>query len=151
VLPTHFYKEPFNSFFADFSVSPYNIVSTIETNNGFYNFNTTSGFQFGYTTATGFGVIALTFALQANYFYIYDYTSSDWAFDELLNYTEKTLSRQWFGGGGKIIFQINDFAIYIESRYYAPIENQIQIRDFSTRPIFSIGGIATGTIFKNKN
>ena len=140
----------YRSFYLDFSVSPYNITSSILSNKGFYNFNTTTGWQGGYTTETSFGVIALTFAIQGNYFYIYDNTSDDWAFDELFGYTEKKLSRNWAGGGAKILFQINDFAIYVEGRRYFPLDNNTQIKDFSNRPIFSIGGIATGTIFRNK-
>ncbi len=71
----------------------------------------------------------------------------------LMNYLDilkKTLSRHWIGAGGKILFQINDFAIYVELRQYYPLENKIQIKDFSNRPFFSVGGIATGTIFRNK-
>jgi len=140
----------YGSFYLDFSVSPYEIISYNITNEGFYNFNTTTGWQGGYTTETNFGVIALTFAVQGNYFYIYDYKTDDWAFDELFGYSEKTLSRQWAGGGAKISFQINDFAVYVEGRQYYPLDNSIQIKDFSNRPVFSIGGIATGTIFRNK-
>jgi len=140
----------FGNIFTDFSVSPYDITSTSPFNQGFYNFSTTSGTQFGYTTETNFGVIALGLSLQGNYFYIYDYTTDDIAFDELFGYVDRTLSRQWAGGGAKITFQINDFAIFIEGRQYLPIENRVGIKDFSNRPIFSIGGIATGTIFRNK-
>lgn len=140
----------YRSLYLDFSISPYYIQTIIPENNGFYNFNSTFGFQGGWTTETNFGVIATTFSLQGNYIYIYDLTTDDWAFDELFGFSSKQLSRNWLGGGAKILFQINDFAIYVEGRRYFPIDNQIQIKDFSNRPIFSIGGIATGTIFRNK-
>jgi len=67
----------YGSFYLDFSVSPYNIKSLTTTNKGFYNFNTTTGWQGGYTTETNFGVIALSFSIQGNYFYIYDSLLSD--------------------------------------------------------------------------
>ncbi len=79
----------YGSFYLDFSVSPYEITSTISTNKGFYSLNTTSGWQGGYTTETNFGVIALTFATQCNYFYIYDYKTDDYSFDELFGYSQK--------------------------------------------------------------
>ncbi len=138
------------SFFSDFAFSPYSVESSNPENSGFFNFNSTTGFQSGMITNTSFGIIGISLALQGNYIYIYDKSTSDNSFDELLGFSDKQLSRNYIGTGGKLTIQINDFAIYLELRRYYPLDNTIIIDDFSNRPIFSIGGVATGTIFRNK-
>lgn len=138
-----------NSVFFDGSLSTYNIKNSLYNNKGFYNFNLLAGIQGGYTTNTDFGIIAVTLSLQGNYINIYDLTTTDRAFDELLSADYNELARNYYGYGGKFTFQINDFAIYLElRRYYS--DNKVVINDFSNRAIFSIGGVATGTIFRSK-
>ena len=138
-----------HTFFYDASISVYNVENSSFNNKGFYNFNMLLGAQLGYTTNTDFGIVALLLSLQGNYINIYDLTTDDSAFDELLGSSYR-LSRNYYGWGGKLTFQINDFALYFElKRYYSDNKTTI-IKDFSNRAIFSIGGVATGTIFRNK-
>ncbi len=106
----------FFSIFTDFAFSPYTIENSIPENSGFYNINSTSGIQGGMITNTSFGIIGISLALQGNYIYIYDKTTSDNSFDKLLGYHEFRLSRNYIGTGSKLTIQINDFAIYLEVR-----------------------------------
>lgn len=154
-LKNHEVPRFISTFFADFSVTPYSLDSKNPEMEGFMNFNTIAGYQFGFNTNTGFGLVGVNLSLQSCYVFIYDKKTGDQSFDQLIGVKNpelinKNLSRSFAGFGAKLSAQINDLAVFIEGRRYFALDNSVEIPDFSNRVIFSVGAIATGTIFKNK-
>ncbi|MBK8444507.1 MAG: hypothetical protein IPL35_14335 [Sphingobacteriales bacterium] len=137
------------SYFIDFSTAPYQIRNSPSNNTGFRNFNINIGGQFGYMTNLDFGLLGVTFNPQLNYIWIYDNENGDRGFEEIVN-SITPLKRNFFGFGGKVIVYLNDFAIFFEGRKYLTSKSQPKINGLTDRAIFSIGGVATGNVFKNK-
>lgn len=137
------------SYFLDFSTAPYQIQNSPTNSSGFRNFNINFGGQFGYMTNLDFGLLGVTLNPQINYINIYDNKLGDRGFEELAKSSDN-LSRNYFGFGGKLIVYLNDFAIFFEGRKYISPKSYPVITGLSDRAIFSIGGVATGTVFKNK-
>jgi hypothetical protein len=137
------------SYFIDFSTAPYQIQNSPSNSTGFRNFNVNLGAQFGYLTNLDFGLLGVTINPQINYINIYDNKSGDRGFEELAN-SSNSLGRNYLGFGGKLIVYLNDFAIFFEGRKYISPKSYPSIIGLTDRAIFSIGGVATGTVFKNK-
>ncbi len=140
------------SLFTDFSTSPYQIKNPKPQQKGFRTFNTMLGSQIGYVVNGDVGLLGCFFSFQLHYLHIYDLQTGDHAFDAVFlpPHSIERLSRNFWGYGGKFTFQINDFAISIEMRRYKNLYASHPITDFSNRPMFTIGGIATGALLKNK-
>ena len=137
------------SYFIDFSTAPYQIENSPSQSTGFRNFNVNLGTQLGYMTNLDFGLLGLTFNPQLNYLNIYDNKTGDMGFEELAM-SSSTLGRNYFGCGGKFVVYLNDFAIFFEGRKYFNSKTYPKITGLTDRIIFSLGGVATGTVFKNK-
>jgi hypothetical protein len=137
------------SYFADLTTAPYEIINSPTNSKGFRNFNIILGGQFGYMTNLDFGLLGVTLNPQFSYINIYDNKSGDRGFEELAG-ASGNLDRSYFGYGGKLVVYLNDFAVFFEGRRYYGKNSQKIISDFNDRAIFSIGGVATGTVFKNK-
>lgn len=138
-----------SSYFVDFSTAPYEIQNSVSNSTGFRNFNVNFGGQFGYMTNLDFGLLGVTINPQINTIFIYDDKSGDIGFEELAGSSEK-LGRTYMGFGGKIVVYLNDFAFYFEGRKYTTPKTYPEIIGLTDRAIFSLGGVATGTVFKNK-
>ncbi len=139
-----------NSFFVDGSMAPYELISSYNPlNKGFKNFNINVGYTLGYITNTDFGLIGITFSPQANFIGIYENESNGRAFEELSK-SSLNLSKNILGGGGKVNVFLNDFCFFFEIRKYSPLYNSRTINGLTDRAIFSVGGVATGTVFKTK-
>ena len=137
------------SYFIDLSTAPYQIQQSTTNSTGFRNFNVNLGAQFGYMTNLDFGLLGVTFNPQFNYVNIYDNRPGDKGFEEIIR-SKSDLSRNYFGLGGKLVVYLNDFAIFFEGRKYITSSQYSTTFGLSDRAIFSIGGVATGTVFKNK-
>jgi hypothetical protein len=137
------------SFFIDLSTAPYQIQKSTTNSTGFRNFNVNLGAQFGYMTNLDFGLLGVTFNPQFNYVNIYDNKPGDKGFEEIIR-SKNDLGRNYFGLGGKLVVYLNDFAIFFEGRKYITSSQYPATFGLSDRAIFSIGGVATGTVFKNK-
>ncbi|MCS6794762.1 MAG: hypothetical protein NZ516_02255 [Raineya sp.] len=139
-----------SSLFLDGSMAPYKLSnSSNPLNTGFRNFNINFGHQFGYIANTDFGLVGFIISPQINYLYIYENMSNGTSFEEL-NKTTVRLSRNILGGGFKLSIPLNDFCFFFEMRKYFPLDNEYEITGLTDRAIFSFGGFATGTVFKNK-
>ncbi len=138
-----------HSFFLDFATAEHNLRGDTMGNTGFRNFNVNAGYQFALLKNTDFGLVGFTLNPQANFVVIYDDHIGDRSF-ELLTGSNVNLGRVFGGGGFKLGFPVNDLHFFFEGRKYWSLDNSAPIRNFSERLIFSVGGVATGTIFKNK-
>jgi len=137
------------SYFIDLSTAPYQLKNSPTNSTGFRNFNVNLGAQIGYMTNLDFGLLGVTINPQINYINIYDNKSGDKGFEELVG-SSNSLGRNYLGFGGKLVVYLNDFAIFFEGRKYINTKSNPEITGLTDRAIFSLGGVATGTVFKNK-
>ena len=137
------------SYFIDFSTAPYEVQNSPTNSSGFRNFNVNLGSQIGYMTNLDFGLLGITLNPQINYINIYDNASGDHGFEELAGASGR-LDRNYLGFGGKLVVYLNDFAIFFEGRKYITPKSSPTLIGLTDRAIFSLGGVATGRIFKNK-
>lgn len=136
--------------FVDASMATYLLSNSPNpASRGFRNFNINAGYQFGLITNTDFGLIGFTLSPQLNYIHIYEEQTNGTSFEELTKSIEK-ISRNIMGAGFKLNVPVNDFCFFFEARKYYPLDNGRLIPGLTDRMIFSFGGIATGTVFKNK-
>lgn len=139
-----------NSLFLDVSTAPYSLKNSADQlNTGFRSFNTNLGCQFGYFTNYEIGIFGVIISPQINHIYIYENNPNGTTFEEL-NKSKDKLSNNFLGWGLKFSVPMNDFCIFFETRKYIPLGNANKIYGLTDRAIFSIGGIATGTVFKTK-
>lgn len=138
--------------FMDFTMSTYKLDKSSHNNSGFRNFSINLGTQLGFVTNTDFGIVGIILDPQLNFISLYDEIEGGTSFEELahVNATTKTLSRNIMGAGLKIVIPLNDFSFFIEGRKYFPLDNDIPIPGLTDRMVFSFGGMATGTAFRNK-
>ncbi|MCA6364886.1 MAG: hypothetical protein IM638_17780 [Bacteroidetes bacterium] len=138
------------SWFFDASTVNFNLKSSISPlNTGFRNFNLNAGFQIGYINNTDFGKVGVNISPQINYIYIYENRNGGKSLEELV-LSSSNFSRNILGGGVKLNIPLNDFNIFFEGRSYFPLDNSTPIPGLTERVIFSIGGIATGNVFKSR-
>ncbi len=137
------------SAFTDFSSTPYNLNGSPVGNPGFRTFNLNTGGQFGYLTNTDFGLVGAVFSPQVNYIHVYEEKAGGKSFEELAK-ANTDISHNIMGFGGKLMIPLNDFSFFIELRKYFPLGSNQPINGLTDRAVFSIGGVATGTVFKTK-
>lgn len=138
------------SIFMDISTAPYSLRNSMNPfNSGFRSFNINGGWQIGYISNSDIGVYGVILSPQINYIYLYENNPNGKAFEEL-NRSVEELSNNFLGWGLKISVPMNDFCIFFETRKYIPLGHSNNIYGLTDRAIFSLGGIATGTVFKTK-
>lgn len=138
------------AWFFDASTVNHNLKSSISSlNTGFRNFNVNVGFQIGYLNNTDFGKVGINFSPQINFICVYENKIGGKSLEELV-LSNKSFSRNILGGGFKLSVPLNDFNLFFEARRYYPLDNATPIPGLTERVIFSIGGIATGNVFKSR-
>ena len=135
--------------FLDFSLAPYQVADSVANESGFYNFNVNLGYQIGLLTNTDFGIVGGSISPQVNFISIYDTENGGQAFESLAR-SSTPLARTFIGGGLKLMVPMNDFVFFFDARRYWSLNSGPEVPGLSDRMIFSFGGIATGTVFKNK-
>ena len=139
------------AFFVDATMSPFQVKSLLDSNeSGFKNFNISGGFHFGYMTNTDFGIVGFTIAPEVNFISIFEDEPNGRAFETLTNLLSN-LSHSILDYGMKITVPLNDFCFFFEFRNYSPMSNSMVIRELTDRTIFSFGGVASCTVFKNNS
>ncbi len=138
----------FRSLFTNFSFTQYLLNSNIPENKGFSSFKFQLGGQYGLLLDTDYANLMFNFSFFATYFHILDNSKNDRTFEELLNSNE-TLASDFTGVGAKILFQINNYSIHFETRYYQTIGSDFEPPDFVPLT-FSMGATITGSILKIK-
>jgi hypothetical protein len=138
------YTDFLQSFYFDFMYTPYKIkVDSNQCNFNTVNLNT--GYQIALIkNKTKLGNIAAFLSSQINYLIIHEESSNVGDFDKVYQSTLK-LPRHYFGLGGKIILQLNDFAAHFEVRRYFNMSGVV--KGLNDNVIFSFGLTATGTAF----
>ena len=142
-------NQRFWSYFGNLSYTQYSINSTIPENNGFDILQTELGGQFGYLFETDVANFMFNFSAYATYFHVLDNSTGDRAFEEMFN-SQETLSGDYAGFGGKILFQLNNYAIHFEGKYYQSVGNYAEPSDFAPFSV-SIGATVQGSILKFGN
>jgi len=139
-----------NSGFFDFSYTPYSLSgSAVADNTGFSNFNMNLGYQWGIISNTDFGVIGVILSPQLNFISVYEDKLLGTSLEEMMNISER-VSRNYLGAGAKLNIPVNDFSFFFEIRKYVPLNTSFQTPGLTDRTIFSVGGVATGTVFKTR-
>lgn len=135
--------------FFDMLYTPYTIRLSDTVSTGFQTLNMNGGYQVGfYSTYSSIGAIGISFSLQTNFLMVIENYDDPNGFEKSVRSTSN-LPSNLLGGGGKFVFQLNDFSIYFEMRNYWPVNSSNGIKGLTNSPIISFGALATGTAFKS--
>ncbi len=142
-----------NSFF-DLIIVPYQLTNSAYGNKGLTVVSFNAGGKFGFMTKWGIGVIGLSFNPQIDMLFIAN-APNDFTFEEITrNYTKlpagETLARGYLGLGCKIEIPLTDFNLFFDFRKYFKMGKGVEVGGLVDRLQFSFGGVAVGSIFKNK-
>lgn len=139
----------FWSEYLNLSYAQYSVNSILPANNGFNILKFDLGGQIGWILDRDIANIMFAFSPFLSYFHVYDKTINDRAFEELLN-SQQNLSNDYYGFGAKFIFQLGNYAIHFEGRYYQFGGNYATPPDFATTS-FSMGATVQGSILGSKD
>lgn len=139
-----------NAGYFDILHTPYKIRLTDTSTSHFDILNINTGYQIGmYGDVAGIGDYGISLACQGNFLQVFSSSSDPIGFEKSLR-ASRNLPSSLIGYGGKLLFQLNDFSLYIEMRSYYPINSAVQIEGLTGSPLISFGAIATGTAFTHK-
>jgi hypothetical protein len=144
--------------FADVIVLPFQVSNSVNPtqNKGFTTLSINAGGKFGIITKFMGGNFGISANPQLDMLLILDGSDSK-ALEEITiaNVSTAVLdamprsARAYIGGGVKIEVPLNDFIISFDVRKYFKMGNGPELEGLTDNTQFSIGGVATGTIFKN--
>ena len=136
--------------FIDFMYTPYS-VNTDSSVARFNTLNIHSGLQFGFFNGNSpVGAIGFAFSPQLDYLQILEDSDSPHGFERSMH-SNVNLPSKIIGTGFKFVFQVNDFAVFFETRKYWGVNSAAVIPGLTDRAIISFGGVATGTAFRNSS
>lgn len=143
--------------FLDIIIVPYQIQNSVAGNKGFTTLSLNAGGKFGFMTKFMGGTFGATLNPQLDMLFIMDSPGST-SLEEvtqlnltnLQNLTTKT-ARGYVAGGLKIEIPLNDFLLSFDIRRYFKMGSGAELEGLTSNTLFSIGGVAMGSIFKNRN
>ena len=146
--------------FLDIIIVPYQIESSVAGNKGFTSLSLNMGGKFGVMGKFMGGTFGITANPQLDLLFLMDGPNST-ALEEV---TRKDLSglaaigttaaksaRGYVAGGLKIEIPLNDFILSFDIRRYFKMGAGAELEGLTNNTLFSIGGIAMGSIFKNRS
>ena len=144
--------------FADIIILPFQVSNSVDPtqNKGFTTLSINAGGKFGIISKFMGGNFGINANPQVDMLLILDGTNSK-ALEEvtLRNVSAAVLAatprsaRGYVGAGVKIEVPLNDFIISFDVRRYFKMGSGPELAGLTDKTQFSIGGIATGSIFKN--
>lgn len=146
--------------FFDLIITPYRVdkTTTAYGNKGMTNISLNMGGKFGFLTKWGIGLFGITVNPQLDFLFIAN-SKNDYSLEEVLQIPFDVqsalptvdLARSYFGIGTRIEIPLNDFAICFDLRKYFKMGPGQAIEGLQNGVVFSVGGMAIGSIFKNKD
>jgi hypothetical protein len=145
--------------FVDLIIVPYQLANSVNPtlNRGFTTLSFNAGGKFGLITKFLGGNFGINANPQLDMLLILDGSDSK-ALEEvtirnvspaILDALPRT-ARGYIGGGIKIEIPLNDFMLSFDIRRYYKLGSGEELVGLTDRTMFSIGGIAMGSIFKNR-
>lgn len=143
--------------FFDLIIVPYRLENTAVGNKGMTSICLNLGGKFGFLTKWGIGLFGITANPQLDLLFIAE-KSGGTTLNELLKKDQTiNLSKSYLGIGTKIEIPLNDFALFFDFRkyfsmggsgteYLTNVDGKRGLNDV----LISVGGMAIGSIFKNK-
>lgn len=153
----------FTQGFVDIIIVPYQVENSVDPNNntGFTTLSLNAGGKFGIMTKFMGGTFGATINPQLDFLFIVDAPNST-ALEEVI-YGETTINnsaaslaalpqtaRGYVAGGVKIEIPLNDFVLSFDIRRYYNIGNGEDMPGMTSNTLFSVGGVAMGSILKNR-
>lgn len=143
-----------SSAFFDFIVVPYQIQNSNYGNKGLTVVSLNMGGKFGFMTSWGIGVFGISINPQLDMLFVMN-APGDFTFEEVTRtYTKlpqgESLARGYMGIGCKIEIPLTDFNLFFDFRRYFKVGNGVEVQGLTDRLLFTFGGVAVGSIFKNK-
>lgn len=142
--------------FVDFIFVPYQVENSITDNQGFTTVSINAGGKFGIITKFLGGKFGITANPQFDLLFIMDGPNST-ALEEITREDVANLAnipksaRGYAGGGVKIEIPLNDFMISFDIRKYFKMGSGEELTGITDNVLFSFGGVAMGSIFKNRS
>lgn len=144
--------------FADIIILPFQVSNSVDPteNKGFTTLSINAGGKFGIIGKFMGGKFGISANPQLDMLLILDGANSK-ALEEVTIRNVSTAlldalprsARAYIAGGVKIEVPLNDFILSFDIRRYFKIGSGPELAGLTDRTQFSIGGVATGTIFKN--
>lgn len=149
--------------FVDLIIVPYQVENSVDPNNntGFTTLSLNAGGKFGIMTKFMGGTFGMTINPQVDLLFIVNAPNSN-ALEEVI-YGETTINnsaanlaalpqtaRGYAAGGVKIEVPLNDFVLSFDIRRYYKIGNGEEMPGMTNNTLFSVGGVAMGSILKNR-
>jgi hypothetical protein len=143
-----------SSAFFDLIVVPYQIQNSAYGNKGLTVVSLNMGGKFGFMTQWGIGVFGMSINPQLDMLFVMN-APGDFTFEEVTRtYTKlpqnETLARGYIGVGCKIEIPLTDFNLFFDFRKYFKTGAGVEVEGLTDRLLFTFGGVAVGSIFKNK-
>lgn len=141
--------------FADLIIVPYQIENSAYGNKGLTVVSLNLGGKFGFMTSWGIGVFGMSINPQLDMMFVMN-APGDLTFEEVTRtYTKlpagEKLARGYMGVGCKIEIPLTDFNLFFDFRRYFKTGAGVAVDGLTDRMVFSFGGVAVGSIFKNTN
>lgn len=141
--------------FIDVIVVPYQIEESVSNQTGFTSLSLNMGGKFGILRKIMGGTFGITANPQLDLLFILD---QDMAFEEafLKDPTANQLAnmqasaRAFAAAGLKIEVPLNDFMLTFDVRRYYKLGEGAELEGLTDRTLFSVGGVAMGSIFSKK-
>ena len=146
--------------FVDLIVVPYQVANSVNAtqNKGFTTLSFNAGGKFGIITKFMGGNFGITANPQVDMLFILDGGNSKALEEVTIRNVSTTVldamprsARGYVAGGLKIEIPLNDFMISFDIRHYFKLGSGAELEGLTNNTLFSIGGIAMGSIFKNRN
>lgn len=144
--------------FADIIILPFQVINSVDPsqNKGFTTMSINAGGKFGIITKFMGGSFGISANPQLDMLLILDGTDSK-ALEEVTLRTVSTAvldampksARGYIGGGVKVEIPLNDFILTFDIRRYFKMSNGPELEGITDKTLFSVGGVAMGSIFKN--
>jgi hypothetical protein len=144
--------------FVDFVILPFQVSNSVDPtqNKGFTTLSVNAGGKFGIITKFMGGNFGINANPQVDMLLILDGSDSKALEEVTLRNVSTTIldalpksARAYIGTGVKIEIPLNDFIISFDIRRYFKMGSGPELEGITDKTQFSIGGIATGSIFKN--
>lgn len=141
----------FASGFLDLVIVPYRLEQSAVGNRGMTSVSLNMGGKFGFLTKLGVGLFGINANPQVDMLFVAQ-KSGGTTLQEVLRLDQTiSVATAYVGFGAKIEVPLNDFCLFFDMRKYFKMGSGAGIEGLSDRLVFSMGGMAIGSIFKNKD